>query len=82
VLQAKIVAFVEQGLGDGDIAQRVGCRREYIRVARRRAGLLRQAAPRRASLKRAEDNLKSHIAKLEARLADAQQEFTMRPRCT
>jgi transcriptional regulator len=74
-LQAKIVTLVEQGLGDVDIAQRVGCRREYVRVVRRRAGLLRQAAPRRTSLKLAEATLQSRIAKLEARLADAQQKL-------
>jgi transcriptional regulator len=74
-LHAQIVDLVEQDLGDVEIAHRVGCRREYVRVVRRRAGLLREAGPRRISLKRAEANLKSHIAKLETRLAEALQKL-------
>jgi DNA-binding CsgD family transcriptional regulator len=33
----QIVALARQGLDNGEIAQRVGCRREYVRTVRRRA---------------------------------------------
>jgi|SRR5215831_1361503 len=38
----QIVALARQGLDNGEIAQRVGCRPEYVRTARRRAAEKRQ----------------------------------------
>jgi DNA-binding CsgD family transcriptional regulator len=70
-LQSQIVALVMQGCGDIEVAERVGCRREYVRVVRRRAGLLRPATVREAAFRRAEAKLIATIGSLEAKLADA-----------
>ena len=64
-LQKQIVALAEQGLDNGEISQRLGCRREYVRVAKRRAGLaISQGVGADARLER-------RIKRLEAELADA-----------
>src|SRR5271167_1608264 len=74
-LRSQIVALVMQGCGDIEVAERVGCRREYVRVVRRRAGLLRPAAAREAAFRCAEAKLIATIGSLEAKLADARQQL-------
>lgn len=74
-LQSRIVVLVAQGFGDIEIAERLGCRREYVRVARRRAGLVRPVAAREASFRRAEAKLIAVVGRLEAKLAEAQHQL-------
>jgi DNA-binding CsgD family transcriptional regulator len=74
-LQSQIVVLVAQGCGDIEIAERLGCRREYVRVARRRAGLVRSEVAREAALRRTEEKLIAFIGSLEAKLADAKRQL-------
>jgi DNA-binding CsgD family transcriptional regulator len=74
-LQSQIVVLVAQGCRDIEIAERLGCRREYVRVARRRAGLVRPEASPEAALKRSEAKLRALIGSLEAKLADAKHQL-------
>jgi DNA-binding CsgD family transcriptional regulator len=75
-LQSQIVVLVAQGCGDIEIAELLGCRREYVRVARRRAGLVRSEVAREAGFRRSEAKLTAYIGRLEAKLADAKQQLT------
>lgn len=69
-LQKRIEVLFEAGLSDAEIAERLGCKTPYVRVARQRAGLFRAPVSQQRS-RQSEAELIARIDRIQGQLTKA-----------